>query len=242
MSTGSQEGMGALSMAYSMEQNEKARDTYSYWTGQALAAQKEMYNQTREDLAPYRELGSKSSNVIADLMGLNGTDAQTTAFNNFRSDPGYQYSVDTANKQLTRSALAKGNLFSGNFLAASNTMNQGLADQQYSNYYNRLYNLSSLGSNAAAKQANANQTYASAVSSLDTQMGQITSNYFLNNAAAFQQAAELVGKGAQSTSDRVINTVAAIYGKGMLNTGSGTQQTSGETGIAYNVGYAGGTS
>jgi hypothetical protein len=75
-------------------------------------------------------------------------------------------------------AAASGMLRSGATLKAEQTFGTGLADQEFSNYYNRLFNLANLGENAAAKTgANAIQT-GQGIAGTDVSTGaQLTSIY-----------------------------------------------------------------
>ena len=125
----------------------------------ANAAQQAALDQSRADLAPYNTQGALATTDASNLLGLNGPDAATTAMGNFQQSPGYTWSLDQGLRAVDAGAAAKGMLRSGATLKAEQTFGTGLADQEFSNYYNRLYNLSNLGENAAAKTgANSVQT------------------------------------------------------------------------------------
>ncbi len=55
----------------------------------------------------------------------------------FRADPGYQFRVEEGNRALNDSLAASGMGLSGAALRASMDYNQGLASQEYNNFYNR---------------------------------------------------------------------------------------------------------
>lgn len=104
-------------------------------------------------LAPYSETGVKSNTATADLLGLNGKDAATTAMGNFTASPGYQYSVDQGLRAVDAGASAKGMLRSGATLKAEQELGNNLANQDFGNYISRLNSLSNYGITAAGGQA-----------------------------------------------------------------------------------------
>jgi hypothetical protein len=131
----------------------------SYMQGQATksaqssanAAQAAAEERARADLAPYNTAGQTGLAASTDLLGLNGPDAATAAMNNFHTSPGYQFALDQGLRAVDAGAAAKGFARSGAALKAEQTFGTGLADQEFTNYYNRLFSLANLGENAAAK-------------------------------------------------------------------------------------------
>ena len=136
--------------------------------GQASAARaaqqqaQQQFQQQRQDLAPYREAGLAPLKAQGDLLGLNGQPAADAAMANFQSSPGYQFQLDQGLRAVDSGAAASGMLRSGAALKAEQTFGQGLANTDFTNYYNRLMGLSTLGANAAAGGAQTAQGAASA--------------------------------------------------------------------------------
>lgn len=170
-------GVGASGVASSYLQgsaNRKAEHDAATLQQQGTAAAKGDINQyygQAENLytsSPQMTSGTAAANTIADLMGQNGPDAQAAAYAKFQTDPGYQFQVQQANQALGRSALAQGNIFSGNFMNASNNLNQNLASQQYGNYYNRLLGLSNTGFAGTQSLANLYQGQGTSLANADT--------------------------------------------------------------------------
>jgi hypothetical protein len=106
--------------------------------------------QQRADLSPFRTAGGSAVGVAGDLAGANGPDAATAAMANFHTDPGYQFQLDQGLRAVDAGAASKGILRSGATIKAEDTFGTGLADQSFTNYYNRLFGLSQLGEQAAA--------------------------------------------------------------------------------------------
>jgi hypothetical protein len=116
----------------------------------AQDAAQAQFQQQRADTAPWRTAGEQSLTANIDLLGLNGPDAATTAMGNFTTSPGYQFQLEQGLRAVDAGAAAQGMLRSGATLKAEQEYGQGLANQDFTNYYNRLFQLSSLGGNVAS--------------------------------------------------------------------------------------------
>lgn len=115
----------------------------------ATQAQLAMYNQTRSDLQPYMQGGNAAFSQVQSLLGLNGGNSDSMLAT-LRNTPGYQFALKTGQEGLDRTAASRGMLLSGGQLKDSMNYNQGMADQNYNNYYNQLMGVSGLGESAAA--------------------------------------------------------------------------------------------
>jgi hypothetical protein len=73
-------------------------------------------------------------------QGGSTTDPNATVLDRFRADPGYQFALDQGVKARDASAAARGMLLSGNQLTALTDYGQGMADQQFNSYRDRLAN------------------------------------------------------------------------------------------------------
>lgn len=121
----------------------------------ASQAQLDMYNQTRADLAPYRQAGYGA------LEQLQSGNAAQIA----QSDPGYQFRLNEGMKALNANASATGNRLGGAQQKALAQYSQGYASNEYGNAWNRLANLAGIGTSATNSTANAGSNYTNAVSS-----------------------------------------------------------------------------
>ena len=75
---------------------------------------------------------------LHDLLGLNGGQSQQDAYGAFRDTPGYQFALQQGQEGLNRTAAAHGGAMSGRTIADSIKFNQGMADQNFGQYYGRL--------------------------------------------------------------------------------------------------------
>lgn len=125
----------------------------------SLIAQIQAQQQAREDQAPWRNVGTGAENMLGSLYGINpdgttGNSAlQSQAMSNFTNTPDYQFAYNQGLQAVDRSMAAKGLLGSGGALKGVTEFGQGLASQQFGNYYNRLLSLSQLGQSAASGTA-----------------------------------------------------------------------------------------
>lgn len=85
-------------------------------------------------------------------------------YEGFQATPGYAFQVSEAENAINALAGASGGLYSGRTLQALSDRRQGIANQEYNNYLNRLTGVSDTGLSAATLQANAGQNAASGVS------------------------------------------------------------------------------
>lgn len=113
---------------------------------------RQQYEQTRADLAPYRDTGANALQKYADAAGLNGVDRRTDSFADFRADPGYEFQMSEGLRGVQGSAAAGSlGINGGGVLKALQRYGQGVADQGYNTYLGRLQNLSTMGQNSAAQ-------------------------------------------------------------------------------------------
>jgi hypothetical protein len=97
---------------------------------------------TREDLAPWRDTGSWA---LGQLRGELGS--------GFQLSPGYDFAMSEGVRAIDRGASARGLLGSGARLRELTRYGQGLANQEYGSYLNRLAALAGLGQTAATNTA-----------------------------------------------------------------------------------------
>lgn len=83
-----------------------------------------------------------STGMYADAMGLNGADGNARATEAFNTNPGYEFQQQQGLQALDRSAAARGMFQSGGAMADVLGYSQGLADQSYGSWLDRLGGLS----------------------------------------------------------------------------------------------------
>lgn len=133
-----------------------------------------MFEQSREDLEPWRQAG------IGALGGLTAGMAEGGEFTqpfNFEADQGYQFRLDEGRNTLENSAAARGGLLSGNTLKALTQYGQDFASGEYSNAYNRWNNDMTNRFNRLSSLAGTGQTATTNVAQLgQNTAGQVGAN------------------------------------------------------------------
>jgi hypothetical protein len=177
--------------------------------------------QQREDFAPWRTTGGTANTQAANLLGINGQPAADTAMQTFQSSPGYAFQLEQGLRGVDASAAAKGMLRSGATLKAEQTFGQGLAAQDFGNYYNRLMDLSKVGENAAAGQGATTNAQIAGASRTGEDMASI-----------YGQAAKGIGSATNDflSNPAVKNWMSGSSGGGVMQDPSIYGQTAGGAG------------
>ena len=191
-------GISSLTSLYGASQIGKAASTAANIgagaADRATALQREQYDQTRADLAPYRTAGT---NALAQLTAGTAPGGQFTksfGMSDFEQDPGYGFRMSEGLKALDRTAAARGNLLSGATLKGAQRYGQDLGSQEYQNAFNRYQTnrsnlLNPLQSLAGIGQTSTNQGIA-AGSNYATNVGNLGMNAAANQANAGLTAAQ----------------------------------------------------
>lgn len=127
--------IGAASTAYGASKASKAQQNAAQM---AQDTQMRMYNQTREDLSPYRQLGQKYSNELDARMPYLTSDINID--DELAKNSTVRQAYDFTNKQglkaAQNSAAARGLGVSGAALKGATAFTTGLAQNTYQNLFN----------------------------------------------------------------------------------------------------------
>jgi hypothetical protein len=144
---------------------------------EALALQKQMYDQGRADLAPWRDAGGKAIG-----QGF----AMLQPGYDYTASPGYDFRLSEGLRGVENSAAARGLLQSGGTLKGIDKYAEGLAAQDYNDQFNRMMSVASGGQQAATSSVQAGQNYASGASNTLGNIGQAKASGY----AGVSQAAQ----------------------------------------------------
>ena len=185
--------LGAGASLYASKQQSDAANRAADIQQQGLAQQQAMYAQSRAGLQPYMDVGTNAAYSLADIYGLarpgsaGGQEVIDRTMKNFTNTPDYQFTYDQGLRALDRTSAAKGLRLSGAQLRGAQQFGQGLASQQFGNYYNRLLSLAQMGGQAAGTaMSGSNQ----AASNMGNMYGNIGNSYLAQGQA---QASGIVG-------------------------------------------------
>lgn len=201
--------VGAASGAMSASASKKAAKTQAASADRASDIQQANFEQTRDDLAPYKQAGDASLSQLTGQMGPNGYFNQTYNGQDIYSDPSYQFRLQQGQNAIQSSAAAQGGLLSGATLKALQNYGQESASQEYgnaynrfnadqTNRYNRLSNLVGVGQNAAAQVGNAGAQTSQAIANNTMQGANALAAGQVGSANAWAGAANNLGSMATS--------------------------------------------
>lgn len=142
----------------------------------AIDQTEQNYQRTANNLTPYINAGNSAIGTIGALNNGN--------FASFHADPGYQFAFDQGLQGLDRSAAARGSLYSGGHSADVINYAQGMADQQYGNYYSRLMQTAGLGQNAASNLGSVGTGNAASIGGYLQNSANAQANGYINSANA----------------------------------------------------------
>jgi hypothetical protein len=165
----------------------KAANTQQKFGEEALQLQRDQYNQTREDFAPWRQAGGAAIG-----QGF----AMLQPGYDYTASPGYQFRLDEGNRAIENSGAAKGLLMSGGTLKDIDRFSQGLAADDYNQSFNRLMSV-------AAGGQQANTTIAGAGANMANQ-----------GAGILQGIGNAKASGYVGASNNYINGLNNVFGSG----------------------------
>ena len=152
----------------------QAADKQSQAAANALAQQQQMFQQTQANFSPYLNIGKGATYSLGSLYGIgqDGSTGNPQDFSQFTNSPDFAFASQQGNLALDRANNAKGLNLSGGALKDAAQFNQGLATQQFGNYYNRLLSLSQLGQSAASGAAGSGANFSGQMSNSIQGQGQ----------------------------------------------------------------------
>lgn len=178
-------GASALGAGASIFGANSAAKAQQNAAAQAAATANAQYQQTRQDLSPYRDIGNLAAGQLTNRLGeLTAPIKMDQA--TLDATPGYQFNLKYGLKAAQNSAAARGLGSSGAALKGASAFATGLADSTYQNQFN----------NANINQTNA---YNRLKGLVDTGETAATGTGVLGSQAASTQAsAQMAGGNAQA--------------------------------------------
>ena len=135
----------------SSDASKSAAQTQASAETEAARIIEKQFKVAEERLAPFVEGSQEAFQKQQAASGALGPEAQQVAFDEFVESPGVAFAREQGLKAINQNASASGTLRSGNTQKALIEYAQGLAEQDYGNYFNRLGTIT--GTGLAAAQA-----------------------------------------------------------------------------------------
>ena len=203
----------------------------------AAKLQKQMYDQSREDQAPWRISGQGAVNSLWQKIQKGPGD--------FYEDPGYQFRRTEGEKSLERNAAARGSVLSGSQLKGIERYNQDYASNEYNNFLTRYYqslnpyqSLAGLGQTGVANQNAVGAQYANMMGNAAIQGGNAAAAGYINQANAWMNGINNIA-GSMPSANQISNWVNAAQQGGGNNAIYNYQQPMYNSGDYSGAGSAG---
>jgi len=197
MPVGAIVGSAVVGAGASIASGNKAAKAQTRAAQQAADVQERMYQQTRADLAPYRDMGTTAMGRYGDLLGMRGPDSYQAALQGYTQSPFLARMVGDTVGAVDASRAARGGLFSGGTAQEIGDRAGQLYLGDFNNYLSRLGGLADTGQNAAA------------------QTGNFGANAAAGQANAYQAAGAARAQNAINTGNSINNALsqgAQLYG------------------------------
>jgi hypothetical protein len=160
------------------------------------------------------------SQMYQNALGLGGDEGNRRAQMAFQTGPGFQFAMDQGVKARERAASRMGGLNSGGLLSELTQFGQGLANQEYGNWMNRLAGFDPMMMQGASAQMQTGRGLADLATNLYGQRSNIIGEDTANKIGLFSGAMQATDA---ARNQNVANTIGGITGilGGLGNLASG---------------------
>jgi len=134
----------------------------------------------RADLQPFRDVGIQAKDSLSSLLFGGGTTE-----NFLKSSDLFQFQLEEGTEAINRNLSARGLFGSGAGVETLTDFTRGLVAEEGQRTFDRLFNLTTLGANAAARQATGTTQTGNTLASLQTQAGIAQANINAGQQARF---------------------------------------------------------
>lgn len=121
--------------------------------GRATGAITEGRDSSLAEFQPYADAAAPAAGMYSDAIGLNGAGGNAKAVSAFQTGPGYDFAMEQGLTALDRRAASRGMLASGNNSIDTINYSQGLANQEYGSWLDRLRGQQEFGAGIAGARA-----------------------------------------------------------------------------------------
>lgn len=163
----------------------KAADAQKNASDKSIAEQRYEYDLARQDQLPFLQ------------AGYGALDRQNAAlsgdWSGFYNSPDYAFALDQGIKASDRGAASRGALGSGGHSADLMQLGQGLATQNFGNYWNRLANMAGQGQTSASNLGQYGMNMANSISNAYTNAGNARASSYLQQGQNYSDLASGLG-------------------------------------------------
>lgn len=185
---------------------------------------------------PYISTGANALSSLADATGLNGAAGSLNALSSFQASPGVAYQEQQGLSAIDNGAASTGTLRGGNTIRAEQTLGDNLANQDFSQYVNRLSGMANSGLAATNALGSGQLSTASGIASTDTSGAAAQANAagnlakgvgsaltgLANNSSVQDTLSKLTAPATTQVPVTTPNALASLGGAGSFNLSSST--------------------
>lgn len=164
-----------------------------------------IYGQTQGAFDIYQDVGYGATVDLAGMAGPRGELGRAFTLEDFKADPGYQFTMDEALKSIQRTQSGRGGALSGGAMKALQGRAADLGSLEYGKAYDRfvnrqnqnfqqLYNLGNMGMNAVSQKASLGSAYANLLGGYATGTGTAEAGRYTAQGAASAEMASGISK------------------------------------------------
>lgn len=228
-------GGSILSGLFGASSASKQASAIRYSADRGADVVEKMNEQARADLAPFRTMGVDAGKQLMQMLlgGGEGMSAVTQA------SPLFKFQSELGQRNLNRELSARGLYGSGAGLETLARFNNQLVGEEADRLFGRLFNVTSLGENAAAKTASGNIATGQTVGNIEQSAGQSIAGTIGNQYRAITGA---IGSGIDAIRGGVNDYVGYQMYAPLLNKLAGGGGSSGSGSFMVNAPGGGVTS
>ena len=194
-------------------------DTYNTNVGEGYNKAQGYYQQAGDLYKPIGQNAGYYADQYKAALG-NTPESQAALGTMFQANPGYQFALDQGQQALARQAAAGGRAASGGALMASQKYGQGLANQEYNNWYQNYMNNLYRGQQGALQGVQGQSQALDAQGRLAYGYGTDTGNAAMNYGRTLadmgtqygDKAASISMSGIKAGDQAAQNRMSALYG------------------------------
>lgn len=187
--------------------------------GQGLAS-------ANSTLSPFFNSGVGANSMLQNALGLNGAAGNTAATNAFQAQPGYQWALGQGANLVTNNAAANGLLNSTQFANSLTGYGQGMANQQYNGWEDRLTGMADQGLQAGNAMSNNSMNTFGGMSKNAMGIGGLLqsalSNLGENQASMFENQGNIAAGGINQAANAMQQQINGYMGLGSYLGSGGT--------------------
>lgn len=146
--------------------SQKQAGAIRYAADQAKQTALELDTRARGDMAPFREMGLSAGGTLLNLLNGGGDVSAVT-----KASPLFQFQSELGMRNINRELSARGLFNSGAGLETLQRFNNQLVGEEADRLFGRLFNVTAMGENAAARMATGTVATGNSVAGIQANAG-----------------------------------------------------------------------